>query len=109
MAPNGYHIPTDAEWTTLTTYLGETDAAAKMKSTTGWIEDGNGSKESGFARLPGGYRYHDGSFGVIGAGGNWWSSSEDFADYDWCRDLDYDLGGVNRAKALSFMGFLCVV
>jgi len=75
LAPKGYHIPTDAEWTTLTTYLG-TDAAAKMKSTTGWDEDDIGTNESGFAGLPGGYRDYSGDFYDIGANGYWWSSSE---------------------------------
>ena len=37
LAPKGYHIPTDAEWTTLTDYLGgESVAGTKMKSTSGW-------------------------------------------------------------------------
>ena len=37
LAPNGYHIPTDAEWTILTDYLGgDTIAGTKMKSTSGW-------------------------------------------------------------------------
>ena len=84
IAPKGYHIPTHAEWTILTTYLG-TDAAAKMKSTTGWIEDGNGTNESGFAGLPGGYRYYDLSFFSMGYHGCWWSSSEVSADLAWSK------------------------
>ena len=84
LAPKGYHIPTDAEWTILTTYLG-TDAAAKMKSTTGWNEDGNGTNESGFAGLPGGYRYYDLSFFSMGYHGCWWSSSEVSADLAWSK------------------------
>lgn len=36
LAPAGYHIPTKAEWTTLTTYLGIEVAGTKMKSTSGW-------------------------------------------------------------------------
>jgi len=37
LAPSGYHIPTDAEWTILTDYLGgDSIAGAKMKSTSGW-------------------------------------------------------------------------
>jgi uncharacterized protein (TIGR02145 family) len=35
LAPAGYHVPTDAEWTTLGNFLGD-DAGKKMKSTSGW-------------------------------------------------------------------------
>ena len=88
LAPKGYHIPTDAEWTTLTNYLGgETIAGTKMKSNTGWENNGNGTNTSGFAGLPGGYRYYDGLFSDIGANGYWWSSSESNTVYAWCRYL----------------------
>ena len=44
LAPKGYHIPTDEEWTILSVNLGgESQAGTKMKSTTGWNEDGNGT------------------------------------------------------------------
>jgi uncharacterized protein (TIGR02145 family) len=37
LAPKGYHIPSDAEWTKLTDYLGGRSAAGtKMKSAVGW-------------------------------------------------------------------------
>ena len=104
LAPKGYHIPTDAEWTILTTYLG-TDAAAKMKSTTGWNEDGNGTNESGFAGLPGGYRSCDGDFSWIGAYGYWWSSSEDDTNHAWYRNLSDSDGNVNRANYDKRDGF----
>ena len=75
LAPKGYHIPTDEEWTILTDYLGgEKLAGAKMKSTSGWENNGNGSNTSGFAGLPGGDFYL--IFADIGAYGFWWSSSE---------------------------------
>ena len=104
LAPKGYHIPNDAEWTILTTYLG-TDAAAKMKSTTGWNEDGNGTNESGFAGLPGGYRYNDGNFYDVGANGYWWSLSENGSDYAWYRDLFSNYGDVYRGSSYKQKGF----
>ncbi len=104
LAPKGYHIPTDAEWTILTTYLG-TDAAAKMKSTTGWKEDGNGTNESGFAGLPGGYRDGNGFFASIGASGYWWSSSEDGSSNALCRYLYNSNGNVNRNYNDKLYGF----
>jgi uncharacterized protein (TIGR02145 family) len=103
LAPTGYHIPQDAEWTTLTNYLGGNSiavwfesAGAKMKSTTGWQADGNGNNTSGFTGLPGGSRSNNGNFYDIGAFGFWWSSSEGNADYAWFRSLYFSYGDVNR-------------
>jgi len=49
VCPTGWHVPTDLEWNTLTTYLGgESVAGGKMKSTTGWYNNGNGTNTSGF-------------------------------------------------------------
>ena len=93
LAPKGYHIPTDAEWTILTDNLGE-EAGTKMKSTSGWDNNGNGTNTSGFAGLPGGYRYNDGIFYNIGANGSWWSSSESNAYDALCRVLANDYGDV---------------
>ena len=95
LAPKGYHIPTDAEWTILTDNLGEL-AGTKMKSTSGWDNDGNGTNTSGFAGLPGGYRNFDGNFDYIGANGNWCSSSEANTYYAWYRHLTNSNGNVYR-------------
>ena len=76
LAPTGCHIPTDAEWTILSDYLGGEDAAGKkMKSTSGWGDEGNGTNSSGFSGLPGGYRANDGNYDFIGGLGYWWSAS----------------------------------
>jgi uncharacterized protein (TIGR02145 family) len=57
LAPEGWNVPIDEEWTTLIDFLGGEDVAGtKMKSTSGWAESGNGTKESGFSGLPGGNR-----------------------------------------------------
>ena len=88
LAPKGYHIPTDAEWTILTDNLGD-EAGTKMKSSSGWKYNGNGTNTGGFAGLPGGFRGGYGDFnGVVGANGYWWSSSEDGTYDAWCRYLD---------------------
>lgn len=88
LAPKGWHIPSDEEWTTLTDYLGgEEIAGYKMKSTSGWAENGNGTNESGFSGLPGSVRYPiDGSFLHIGEIGYWWSSTP-YGDSAFSRAL----------------------
>jgi uncharacterized protein (TIGR02145 family) len=90
IAPVGYRIPTDAEWTKLIDYLGgESEAAKKMKSTSGWHENGNGINTSGFSGLPGGNRGYYGTFRYIGGSSSWWSSSENITVYAWFRGLSY--------------------
>lgn len=76
-APAGWHLPTDAEWTTLSTYLGgPSDAGSKMKSTTGWLSPNTGATNSSFfTALPGGSRI-DNSFNGGGIDGVWWSSTQ---------------------------------
>ena len=97
LAPKGWHIPSDKEWTTLTDNLGgENGAGTQMKSSNGWKNNGNGSNSSGFAGLPGGYRYSDGYFDYIGAFGYWWSSSEFSTNNAWYRYLTFNHGNVTR-------------
>ena len=95
LAPFGYHIPSDEEWTILTDYLGRDVAGTKMKSTSGWKENGNSSNESGFSGLPGGYRDSGGTFGYVGEVGSWWSSTENDTASAWYRSL-YSNGDVGR-------------
>jgi len=106
LAPKGYHIPTDNEWTILSENLGgESKAGTKMKSTSGWKNNGNGTNTSGFAGLPGGCRNSNGYFFYIGANGYWWSSSENFTNDAWFRYLNYLNGDVNRNNGLKRNGF----
>ena len=100
LAPKGFHIPSDAEWTVLTDYLGGAAAAGtKMKSTFGWDSNGNGTNSSGFAGFPGGYRDNDGTFYYIGRNGDWWSATEYFSNNAWGRYLYCDDGNVYRYSA----------
>lgn len=90
IAPLGWHIPTDAEWTLLTNFLGgQVLAGGKMKATTLWDSPNTGAtNESGFMGLPGNYRNYQGAFGVIGFRGSWWSSTPGSLGFD---ALDRDL------------------
>ena len=100
LAPTGWHVPTDAEWTTLTTCLGgEIVAGGKMKATgtTHWFSPNTAAtNSSGFTGLPGGFRYNDGSFNYIDYYGFWWSSSENDSASAWNRNLNYNNGNAYR-------------
>jgi uncharacterized protein (TIGR02145 family) len=101
LCPSGWHVPPDAEWTTLTNFLGGISVAGGKMKTKGTIQAGTGywedpntgaTNESGFTGLPGGFRGPDGTFNNLGLNGNWWSSTE-FGDNAWYRILpnSYDL------------------
>jgi uncharacterized protein (TIGR02145 family) len=94
LAPVGYHVPTDAEWTTLTDLLGgENVAGGEMKETgtTHWtIPNQGATNSSGFTALPGGFRTNvGGTFFLIDYYGFWWSSSEYNTANAWIRILYY--------------------
>jgi len=93
--PSGWHLPSDAEWTTLTNFVGS-DAGKKLKSTTGWTKNGNGTDAYGFSVLPGGGRYNGGGFGDVGGYGYWWSATEYSATDAWYRDADSDYSSMDR-------------
>jgi uncharacterized protein (TIGR02145 family) len=80
LAPVGYHVPTDSEWTVLTDYLGGTlVAGGKMKEAglCHWAEPNtDATNESLFTGLAGGYRDAFGTFSSIGIDGYLWSSSD---------------------------------
>jgi len=77
IAPEGWHVPTTAEWQELVTYLGGSSVAGnKLKSTSGW-SSGNGTDEVEFTVFPGGYRlYNTGNFSGIGNYAAFWTSTE---------------------------------
>ncbi|MDR2555074.1 MAG: hypothetical protein LBC64_06550 [Fibromonadaceae bacterium] len=79
ICPAGWHIPNDAEWTTLVNFVGS-NAGTKLKSARSWYEDGiPGTDNYGFAALPGGSFGFESSIGITGL---WWSfTNEDNAAY----------------------------
>ncbi|MCK9255675.1 MAG: hypothetical protein GX793_08700 [Bacteroidales bacterium] len=112
--PTGWHLPSDAEWTELTDYLGGEDLAGGKLKATGTIEAGTGlwyepntdaSNETGFTALPGGYRYDYGIFDTFGYGGDWWSSSEYDSVDAWHRGMYYGNSGVSRSSDIKELGF----
>ena len=91
VCPTGWHVPTDAEWTVLTDYLGgESVAGGKLKEvgTTNWNSPNtDATNTSLFTGLPGGYRDYNGYYYDIGTNGNWWSSSDNNTNLPWYRLL----------------------
>ena len=116
IAPEGWHVPSDAEWTTLITYLGgESVAGGKMKEigTTHWITSNTGAtNESGFTGLPTGLRGSGGSdpepfFSFMDGCGYFWSSTEPGPNYavgNFCR-LSSDNATVYRYDNSKAEGF----
>lgn len=110
LAPEGWKIPSDEDWSRLADFLGgESVAGTKMKSTDFWADykgkSGNGTNESGFSGLPGGGRSSSGTFDDIGKGGYWWSSTELSATNAWHRNLIYLTGNVYRNSYGKMFGF----
>ena len=91
LCPTGWHVPTDAEWTSLTTYLGGVSiAGGKMKEigTKHWIKPNTcADNSSGFTALPNVSREYDGVFQGVGYFGRWWSSNEYDAANAWLTYL----------------------
>lgn len=108
-APTGWHLPTDADWTKLTSYLGgEIVAGGKLKETgtTHWDSPNNGAtNEFGFTAIPGGSRGSSGVFGYIGKYCCWWSATEVDADVAWYRKMDNTHSNVDRFSHDKQVGF----
>ena len=109
LCPTGWHVPSDAEWTELTDYLGGTSVAGgklKETGTTHWASPNAGAtNETGFTALPGGLRYNNGSFYNIGNHGYWWSAAENYAVSAWYRYMYYNNSGVSRGNDNKELGF----
>jgi len=109
LAPIGWHIASDTEFTNLTTFLGGIAVAGgKMKSTgtTYWQSPNAGAtNESGFTALPGGLRNSNGIFGALNIDGYWWSSSELDPTNAWYRIVVSGNGGVGTSTTLKTHGF----
>jgi uncharacterized protein (TIGR02145 family) len=98
VCPNGWHMPSTAEWDELTDYLGGQNSGGKLKETgyTHWNEPNSGaSNSSGFTALPGGMRFYDGTFYSLRENANFWTSDfvENYGGYG--RSLSYDSEYVN--------------
>ena len=103
ICPIGWHVPSDAEWTVLTDFLGgENVAGGKMKEVgnTNWNSPNkDATNTSLFSGLPGGLRFGNGIYDYIGKFGYWWSSSstEYSSGVAWYRYLTFSYEIANRS------------
>jgi len=123
LAPEGWHIPSDAEWKQLEIALGMSTADAgktswrgahvgeklRVASPQGWTRYGDvwSTNESGFTALAGGCRLVDGTWGNPGlfATGFWWTSTVRNGTEAWYRYLDYKNSAVFRSHVSKQYGF----
>ena len=103
VCPTGWHLPSRQEWDKLMTEVGGSSTAGKkLKSTSGWYNDGNGTDDYGFSALPGGIRDSDGRFYNAGYYGEWWMATEYDGNYAYLdgyiylRSMSYDHDGVGE-------------
>jgi len=122
VCPDGWHLPGDAEWSELETWLTDngygyegsgSDIGKALAATSGWVIDGTpgnvgndqaSNNSSGFSAFPGGNR-DGGGFISIGEYDHWWSSTELDADNSRDRYLGYAndmLGNDSNGKMYGF-------
>jgi uncharacterized protein (TIGR02145 family) len=119
ICPEGWHIPSDMEWSSLEIALGMgvSDSAGigyyrgshgtDMKSTTGWRLNGDGSNESTFNALPAGSNKM-GTFTILGDAAIFWSTTNTlYKGYAWSRCLLYPSRGVLRLDSNKEFGLSC--
>jgi len=106
ICPNGWHIPTNDEWIVLRDYLGGWEVAGvKMKSSSGWYNNGNGTDSSGFTALPGGMLHDNGSFYYLTENVNFWSSTESSTIRAKIWGLNYEFGSLAKGSLIKTGGF----
>jgi len=110
VCPTGWHIPTDAEWTILISYLGgENVAGGKLKErgTAHWKSPNTGAtNESGFTALQGGKRDCNGIFDWIGDYAFWWSSKRNTENV-YIQQIDYNKNKVLYVLTDKQCGYIC--
>jgi len=117
VCPDGWHVPSDAEWKELEVYLGMSQAEADGEGWRGTNEGGmlkeigtshwnnpntSATNESGFTALPRGGRGHDGTFGGLGYSATFWSATELGSSNAWYRHLYYNYSEVYRPMPFSY-------
>ena len=105
ICPTGWHVPTDAEWTCLETYLvsnlgSSAGVGSALKKNTGpeWQSFNASDNSSGFTALPSGWRDNDGIFRDLTSFSLFWTATEGNSNTAWSRDLVFFINDVNRTN-----------
>ncbi len=128
VCPDGWHLPSDAEWAELEKYLsdngyrydgiagGERSKIGKsLASSSIWERSSNEGaigntdfseyiNKSGFTALPGGYRFAIDSFSTIGFNGYWWCATQINSDLAWHRFMINDYGHLFKGSLGKMLG-----
>ncbi|MDD4971618.1 MAG: fibrobacter succinogenes major paralogous domain-containing protein [Paludibacter sp.] len=114
IAPVGWHVATDAEWSLLINAEGgSTMAGGKLKESglTSWKTPNlNATNESGFNALPGGYRHYGGAFYDVNMNfysdnGYWWTSTQTSVGWAFSRTMYYSSGSTYQDIVAKQSGF----
>jgi uncharacterized protein (TIGR02145 family) len=106
LAPKGYRIPTAEDWLKLVDFSGGImQAGKKLKSATGWKNNGNGVNPNGFNGLPGGFLINNGIFSGLGETGGWWTSTEGEGSGAFVRYLEAEKNTSETYSDFKLTGF----
>jgi len=105
ISPVGWRVPTDAEWTTLTTYLGGANLAGgklKQTGTTNWNTPNIGAtNETGFSGIGAGNRSYNGTFEMERDACYWWTTTESNSSYAWNKELTNSYSNLGGSAAAN--------
>ena len=105
ICPEGWHVPTNEEYSTLYTYIGGSSTAGSLlKSTSGWYNSGNGTDKYGFSVLLASDRSYFGNFGHEGDIAYLWSASEYNSSGAWSQLFLYEYGCANQDHVGKYNG-----
>lgn len=101
----GWHLPSNSEWDTLASYVGSSVAGNKLKSTTGWNGDGNGTDDYGFTALPNGVLLNGSFLNALGNNAYFWTSTV-HADpnYGNYRGFGYNTSSMSKSNYVKSNG-----
>jgi len=106
ICPEGWHLPSEAEWLILEETIGGTaNAGGKLKSKTIWNVNDKTTDEFGFNALPAGYRYYGGTFFGNGSNASFWTSTGKDAVYSISRSIDYNYEDIEHGENIMDCGY----
>lgn len=106
LAPEGWQVPTDDDWTLLAENSGGiSQAGTAMKSTNGWANNGNGSNQTGMNILPAGGRGGQSGFTGQGSVAVFWSATSKSRSFAWYRVFHAHRAAIFQEEDDKMSGF----